>query len=194
MESRAKSGSEGRAEPLRPRELPLTVAVGRLVKPHGVRGELLAEPLSDVPGRLEAGSELWVVLPGRPPFRAVIETSRPFRSGALVRIRGYADRDAVEPLRGAWLEVERERVPPAEEGTYYQFELVGCTCWLEGRKIGQVVELEENGGGLLLVVQDGTQRVPVPFVAKFLKSVDVERGVIELDLPEGLLEACASAS
>jgi 16S rRNA processing protein RimM len=176
------------------RELPATVAVGRLIKAHGIRGEMFAEALSDVPGRLEAGSELIAVLAGRPPFRVVIETSRPFRSGALVRLRGYADRDAVEPLRGAWLEVETERVPPAEAGSYYQFQLVGCTCHEKGREIGRVVELEENGGGLLLVLEDGARRIPVPFVAKFLKEVDVERGIIELDLPEGLLEACASAS
>jgi 16S rRNA processing protein RimM len=177
------------------RELPATVTVGRVLRPHGVRGEVVVEVLSDVPGRLERGSALLATFEGRKPDRTLkVVESRPHKSGALVRFEGAGDRDGAEELRGALLEVERSRVPEAPEGTYYYYQLLGCRCLDHGRDLGEVVDLVEDGGGLLLIVSDGERQVPVPFVNRFLREVDVERGRIELDLPPGLLEACVSRS
>jgi 16S rRNA processing protein RimM len=116
------------------------------------------------------------------------------REVALVRFTGCACREQAEAMRGAWLEVERSRVPPAPAGTYRHYELLGCRCVCGGEALGEVVEVAEDGGGLLLIVSDGRRVVPVPFVARFLRAIDVERGEIDLDLPPGLLETCASRS
>ena len=184
----SRTTEEGRAD------LPATVTVGRVLRPHGVRGEVVVEVLSDVPGRLERGSALLATWEGRPGRTLKVVESRPHKSGALVRFEGAVDRDGAEELRGAVLEVERSRVPEAPEGTYYYYQLLGCRCLDGGRDLGEVVDLVEDGGGLLLIVSDGERQVPVPFVHRFLREVDVERGRIELDLPPGLLEACASRS
>ncbi|HEX5720466.1 MAG TPA: ribosome maturation factor RimM, partial [Thermoanaerobaculia bacterium] len=103
-------------------------------------------------------------------------------------------RDQAEELRDALLEVDRSDVPDAPAGTYYWYQLLGCRCRVDGEDLGEVTDLVEDGGGLLLVVSKDGRQVPIPFVRSFLKEVDVERGRIELDLPEGLLEACASGS
>jgi 16S rRNA processing protein RimM len=121
-----------------------------------------------------------------------VETYRDHKTGAVVRFKGYDDRDRAEELRDLLLEVDRSEVPEAPEGTYYWYQLLGCRCQVDGEDLGEVVDLVEDGGGLLLVVSDGEREVPIPFVQSFLKNVDVERGRIELDLPPGLLEACAS--
>ena len=74
-------------------------------------------------------------------------------------------------------------------------EQYGCRCRdAAAGDLGEVVDLVEDGGGLLLVVDDGQRRVPVPFVRAFLRRVDPEGREIELELPPGLLEACASRS
>jgi 16S rRNA processing protein RimM len=173
-----------------------------------VRGEVVVEVLSDVPGRFDPGSSLLPVREGKQrasgpagspssvksPPRLIVASSRPHKSGALVVFEGIADRDRAEELRGLWLEVPRSEVPAAEPGTYYEYELLGCRCFVGGEELGRVEELREDGGGLLLIVDDGERRIPVPFVREFLASVDVAGGRIELDLPEGLLEACASRS
>jgi 16S rRNA processing protein RimM len=191
-------------------DLPETIAVGRVLGAHGLTGEVAVEVLSDEPRRFARGSSLLLVREGGPAAPVVVAARRAGpgsgpagrlprsaaarREVALLRFADCTCREQAEALRGAWLEVERSRVPPAPAGTYRHYELVGCRCACAGEPLGEVVEVAEDGGGLLLIVSDGRRVVPVPFVARFLRAIDVERGEIDLDLPPGLLEACASRS
>lgn len=198
-------------------DLPPTVLVGRVRKPHGIRGEVTVEVLSDVPGRLDPGSSLLLAdgegepLGMRPglPARVEVVASRPHQGGLLVRFAGVEDRDAAAAFTGVWLAVERSRVPPPPDGSYYRYELIGCRCRDGGREIGRVVDVIEDGGGLLLIVEgkaegrregtkgetgDETRQVPIPFVESFIREIDVEAGEIALELPPGLVEACESTS
>ena len=168
--------------------------MGRVLRPHGVRGEVVVEVLSDVPGRFKKGSRITGVREGEAPVPLVVAASRVHKSGAVVRFEGYEDRDRAEELRGLDLEVPRAEVPKARRGTYYQFELLGCLCRNDGEELGRVVEVVEDGGGVMLIVEGEGQRVPVPFVKEFLRKVDVAAGRIDLALPPGLLETCASRS
>ncbi len=180
---------EGEAEP---------VEVGRVVRPHGVRGEAVVEPLTDVPERFRPGAELLASRPGAPAGASsslTVESVRPHRAWLLVRFAGVDDRDRVEALRGTLLRVPRSAVPEPPADTWYYFQLVGCRC--RDRRhgdLGEVVEVVEDGGGVLLLVDDGSRRLPVPFVRQMVREVDPRTRRIELDLPEGLLEACASTS
>jgi 16S rRNA processing protein RimM len=178
-------------------DLPETVAVGRVLRPHGVRGEVVVEVLSDVPDRFRKGSRLLGVregAPGMPATSLIVATSRPHKTGAVVRFEGFADPDQAAALRGLDLEVPRAEVPKAPAGTYYQYELLGCLCRDGDGELGRVVEVVEDGGGLMLIVAGEGRRVPVPFVKEFLRRVDVAVGEIDLALPPGFLEVCASES
>ena len=198
MSSKSSKTEARNAEtPARRDDLPETVAVGRVLRPHGVRGEVVVEVLSDVPGRFQKGSRVTGV--GRSgPLPQVVAASRPHKSGVLARFEGFEDRDRAEELRGLDLEVPRAEVPKAPRGTYYQFELLGCRCRNHGEELGRVVEVVEDGGGVMLIVEGvvggNRRRVPVPFVKAFLRKVDVAGGRIDLALPPGLLETCASRS
>jgi len=207
MSSTSSKTSEPPAAPAAAAATPETIVVGRILRPHGLRGEVVVEVLTDAPRRFDPGSSLLLVREGRPEVALVIAARRAAsapggsagggrarQATALVRFAGIGDREAAVALRGGWLEIERSLVPPAPAGTYYRFELLGCRCSDGGEDLGQVVEVVEDGGGLLLIVADGRREVPVPFVARFLRAVDVEHGRIELDLPPGLIEACASRS
>jgi 16S rRNA processing protein RimM len=193
MSSKSSKTESPSAAPPRD-DLPETVTVGRVLRPHGVRGEVAVEVLSDVPGRFAKGSRVTGLREGAAPLPLAVAASRVHKSGAVVRFEGYEDRDGAEELRGLDLEVPRAQVPEAPAGTYYQYELLGCLCRDGGEELGRVVEGVEDGGGVLLIVEGQGRRVPVPFVNEFLREVDVAEGRIELALPAGLLETCASTS
>jgi len=151
--------------------------------------------LSDSPHRFQKGSELQLVYPSGEREKVVIESSRGQKDTIVVRFVGADNRDDAENLRGARLEISRESVPPSPDGSYYYFELLGCACRdrQEG-DLGRVVEIVEDGGGLILKVDDGERQLMVPFVRAYLKRVDAAAGTIEVDLPEGLVETCTSRS
>lgn len=178
-----------------PAPLPERVLVGRVVRPHGVRGELVIERLSDSASRLAAGRR--VECRQRGAVRDLtVASSRPGSTGWIVAFAEVADRDAAEALRGAELEIDRREVPAAKAGEYYYFELVGARC-VDAREgdLGRVVDLVEGPAGLLLWVEnDDGRRLPLPFVDRFVAGVDRAARRIDWRLPEGLIAACASRS
>jgi 16S rRNA processing protein RimM len=174
------------------RQLPDRIAVGVILRPHGLRGEVVVESLTDFDARFDPGSQLLVE--GSSKLLGVA-TSRAHKGRFLIRFADCVDRDAAEALRGVVLEVPRSRVPPVPDGAFYHYELIDCAVHdRQAGDLGVVVDVLEDGGGLLLEVSDGSRRLLLPFVRSYLSQVDVAAGRIECDLPEGLIEACASTS
>ena len=174
---------------------PDRVLVGRIRRPHGVRGEILVDVVSEAPGRLAPGSELWLEPVEGAGRQVTIAANRPHSRGALLLLEGLEDRNAVEPLRGAALEADRRTVAPAPDGSYWYFELVGCSCHdAEHGELGEVREVIEDGGGLLLEVRGEAGLLLVPFADEYVAAVDVAGRRIDLELPSGLVETCTSAS
>ena len=177
--------------------LPQTVQVGEILRPHGVRGEVVVFATTDNPGRFAPGAELALALPGESPRTIRVATARERRPELLVvGFEGVVDRDGAEALRAGRLEVELARVPAAPAGAFYHFELIGCRCRdrREG-DLGEVADLIADGGGWLVVaVREDGRRVALPFVERFLVAIDTPARTIDWDLPEGLVETCASRS
>lgn len=176
------------------RRLPDRICVATVRRVHGIRGAVVVEVHSDNPERFAAGNTMTASLTGGGELPLTIETASAHTGGLLLTFAEVSDRDAAQQLRGASLEVDRAAVPPAPEGTYYFFELVGCHCFDGAEALGRVEDVLEDGGGLLLLVRDGDRQVPIPFVERFLRRVDVGQGRIDFELPPGLIEACASTS
>lgn len=154
--------------------------------------------LSDVEDRFAQGRELALVPAGavaRSPVWLTVASSRPHKGALLVRFEGIEDRAQAEGLRGAELAVDASDSPPAPEDTWYHYQLLGCRCYdrQEG-ELGEVVDVLNDGGGSMLLVEGEGRRLPIPLVKAYLIEVDLEDRRIELDLPAGLVEACASRS
>src|SRR5262245_59779130 len=115
--------STSSTDPARPVEGGGRVMVGRILSPHGIRGEGVLEVHSQVADRFAPGKTLWMVSPQGGERRVEV---RGLRQGAgnssLLTLSGVTDRDAAELIRGSWLEVDRAEVPPAPEGTHYLFD------------------------------------------------------------------------
>ncbi|MGQ0715498.1 MAG: ribosome maturation factor RimM [Gemmatimonadaceae bacterium] len=170
------------------------VIVGRVRRPHGVRGELLIEVITDEPDAVYAsGRRVFAESPkgageDANEILTVLET-RPFKDGLLVRFHEITDRTTAERWNGRLLLVpERELTPPAE-GEVYVHELQGMTVELSsGEVIGTVADVFEVPQGLLLDIARERGTVLVPFSGEIILGVDRERRVVRIDPPEGLLE------
>ncbi|MFA9444746.1 ribosome maturation factor RimM [Egicoccus sp. AB-alg6-2] len=171
------------------------VVVGRVIKAHGIRGEVVVDVLSDVPGRFDGGQT--VVLAGEP---RTIASSRPHQGRLLVRFEGVADRTAAELLRGSQLQAPAADV--SDEETYYAHELVGMAVVSDdGADLGTVqalIELPEAAGyDLLEVVRgDGTTWL-LPAVDDYVEVDDGPDGTECLrlvDPPEGLVHGEADVA
>lgn len=164
------------------------VAIGRVTKPHGIRGEVAVDVLSDVPGRFDPGVE--VVLAGR---SATIASSRPHQGRMLVRFDHVHDRTSAELLRGAV--IEAEAIDLDDQETYFAHELVGAAVLLDDRAVlGTVAALIElpaaAGYDLLEVRRDDGSTWLLPAVDDYVHVIEDEDGVIRLvvvDPPAGLV-------
>jgi 16S rRNA processing protein RimM len=129
------------------------IVVGRVVKPHGIRGEVVVAPQSDVAGRFDAGTTL--TLRGT---AVTVVSSRPHAGRLLVAFEGVGDRNAAEELRGA--DVVAPAADVADSPVYFAHELVGMDVVTEdARWLGVVVDVVElpatAGYDLLEVDRDG---------------------------------------
>jgi 16S rRNA processing protein RimM len=165
------------------------VAVGRIVKVHGIRGEVVVHVLSDVPGRFDPGAD--VVLDGAP---TTVASSRPHQGRLLVRFEGVTDRNAAELLRGRVLEAPAADLDDTD--TYFVHELVGMpVLGDDGRGHGTVtdhVELPAAAGYDLLEVtrEDGSVWL-LPAVDDYVEVADGPDGdevLVLIDPPAGLVD------
>jgi 16S rRNA processing protein RimM len=158
------------------------VVVGRIIKAHGIKGEVMVDVLSDVPGRFAPGAHV-----AHGDRELTVATSRAHQGRMLVRFEGIADRNGAEALRGVELSVDSALSPPPPDGSWYTHQLIGCDVIDEkGVRLGALVRIEETAANDLWVVADGAREVLVPAVRAIVSSVDVEARRVVLTPPEGL--------
>ena len=164
------------------------VAVARIAKPRGLKGELAADILTDFPERFEDLVDVTAVLPDSTRRELKIEKHW-FQSGRVVlKFEGVDSIEVAETLRNADICVHEDDAVQLEEGEYFDWELAGCEVrTLNGTVIGQVRELMRTGATEILVV-DGEKEYLIPFAESICTEVDIENKVIVVDPPEGLLE------
>ncbi|MGZ6987483.1 MAG: ribosome maturation factor RimM, partial [Thermoanaerobaculia bacterium] len=140
------------------------VVIGLVVKPHGLSGEVVVEPLSDFPERFSEGLRVELAIERGSAREARIASSRPHGDRLLITFEGISDVAAAESLRGAELRVPRKDVAPRPPGYVYHWEVEGCDVLdRAGRPIGVVKELADAAGRPLLVVETARGARDVPF-------------------------------
>jgi 16S rRNA processing protein RimM len=168
----------------------MLLVVGRVIRPHGVRGEVSVDVRTDAPeDRFTVGSVLVTDPTEAGPL--TIETCRPHQGRMLVTFAGVADRDVADGLRGVLLCVDSASVPePADPDEFNDHQLVGLRAETPaGDLIGTILRVDHAPASELLVVRlaDGRQGL-VPFVRAIVPEVDVAGGRVVLTPPEGLFD------
>ncbi len=170
---------------------PSYIIVGRVRRPHGIRGEVRVEILTDYPERLVQHDFLYLAPPQSPdeveqyPFESV----RPHKGILLVKLGGVDERDAAEELRGMLVQVPFEEAVPLEEGEYYHFQLIGMDVETEtGEWLGRVAEVIATGAHDVYVVRGPRGEVLLPAIEDVILELNTEaRKMVVRPLP-GMLE------
>jgi len=168
------------------------IVVGRLRKPHGLKGDTTLFPLTAEPETLLAsGAEVWLVgLDGEVVAGPLtIERSRAYHRQWLVKFAGADGRDALDPWRGLFVAVPEERVTPPAEGEVYLHELAGFSVRLpEGTALGLVSAVYEMPAGVMIEVQGPKREFLLPYRKEFVREVDRAERRLVVTPPEGLIE------
>ncbi len=162
------------------------ITVGRIVAPHGLRGEVRVRLETDFPERFEGLRGAFVVQAGR--VEAIqITGRRPHRGGMLMTLEGIDTLDAAARLRGAAIAVFRGEAVPLEPGRYYLFEIVGLRVrTVEGRSLGVVVEVMQGPANDVYVVRGDGGEILIPALRDVVRHIDLAVGEMVVVLPSGL--------
>ena len=170
----------------------MDLVVGRVVKAHGIAGEVIVEVRTDDPDiRFVAGSSLrGRPSRGGPESRYVVESAREHSGRLLLRLDGIVDRGAADALRGTLFIVDSQELPPIEDpDEFYDHQLEGLqVVTTAGSAVGSVAEVLHTAAGELLSVRADEREVLVPFVSAIVTSVSLADRTIVIDPPDGLLD------
>ncbi|HKZ77861.1 MAG TPA: ribosome maturation factor RimM [Pyrinomonadaceae bacterium] len=166
------------------------VAVARAVKTRGLKGEIVADLLTDFPERFQGLSRLIAV--GTDGRRKAVELENYWFHGdrIVLKLAGFDDPESARSLINsefAVAEADRVKLPLDE---YYDWELAGCVVeTVDGRLLGRVREVMKTGGVDMLVINDQEEHEYfVPMAASIVLDVDLSKRSIRIDPPEGLLD------
>lgn len=164
------------------------LVVGRIGRPHGIRGEVTVDVRTDDPGsRFTPGAVLATDPESAGPL--TIERVRWHSGRLLLAIAGVGDRTEAEELRGTWMLVDYTRLPPPEDpDEFHDQELIGLAVEsVSGEAVGTVTEIRHTGQDLLVVGRPTGDEVYIPFVTAIVPEVDINGGRVVIDPPAGLL-------
>jgi 16S rRNA processing protein RimM len=166
------------------------IIVARAVRTRGLKGELVADVLTDFPERFEHVSELSGVGPGGERKQLELESYWFQNDRVVLKFAGYDSIESAKTLVGYQFGLpEAERVELSQD-EFYDWELEGCAVENKlGRSVGKVREVMRTGGVELLVVEDEARReILIPMARSIVVDIDVSNKKILIDPPEGLLD------
>ena len=168
----------------------MQVNVGRIGRPHGIRGEVVVGVRTDEPeARFAVGARLDTDPPGKGPLTVAAVR---WQSGELiVRFKGIKDRTVAGELGGTWLSIDSAALAPLDDPDEFRdHEIVGLTVrTAAGVVVGEVTDVLHHGQDLLAIKPASAgPEVLVPFVKAIVTDVDVAGGALVIDPPPGLLD------
>lgn len=167
------------------------LAIGRVARAHGLRGELRVELYFQESDALESVSGVWLSAKPDSPASARrhgLEWARPVPKAYLVKLEGVDERNGAEALRGATVWVTRAELPATGDTEYYLVDLIGARVTAQGEEVGTVVEIATHPSVDALVIRAADGRTfEQPLVPEFIARVSVADKLVELTSVDGLI-------
>ena len=165
------------------------VTIAKIVRPRGLRGEVVADLLTDFPDRFGDLEDVIGVREDGTRFDLKIEDFWFQKERVVLRFAGVDSIELAEGLRNVAICIPESAAAELDEGEFFDWQLAGCeVTTIDGKRLGTVREIMRTGGTEILVVEDGDREFLIPFAETICPEVDIENKRITVDPPEGLLE------
>ncbi len=161
------------------------MAIGRVLKPWGVHGELKLEVLTGFPDQLGRLKHVYL---GDEAVRHDVVRFHWQGDGLLLQLADVRDRNEADSLRGQLVQVAREEAAPLQAGQFYEHQIVGLSVvTVDGQSLGQVVEVLATGANDVYVVQGPRGEILLPARVEVVRAIDVDAGTMTVSLLPGLM-------
>lgn len=165
--------------------------IGKVIAPHGLGGTVKVFPYTDYPDRIKYLKEVDLVSQSE-RSEMIIENTISTGRFWLIKFRGIETREDAEIIRDRLIVISKKDRLPLEEGSYYHDQLIGLDVYTNnGERLGVVSDLIFTGGHDLLHVSSelsGSGKILIPMVKSMIIMVDLQQGIIKVQLPDGLLD------
>lgn len=165
------------------------MTIGKVLRVHGIRGDVRVRSLSDVPDRFETLAQVTVEGPSGARRPLIVRAARPMARDYLVSFEGVDTPEAATQLVGSLLQIEEDRSAPLPDGQYYQHDLVGMEVRTEeGMSVGTLADIFPTGANAVFVVRgaDGREHL-IPATREVVRAVDVGGRLMTIRRVAGLL-------
>ena len=172
-------------------EMEELVAIAKTVRTRGLRGELVADVLTDFPERFAETKTVFAIKADGSREELKLENHWFQKDRVILKFSGFDSIEAAEGLKNCEICVPESEAVELEEDEFFDWELIGCAVeTVEGEMLGRVKEVMRTGGTEILVVESAREEKDylVPFAETICVEVDVENKLIKVDVPEGLLD------
>ena len=167
------------------------VVIGRILRPHGIKGGIKVNLMTDWPERYRIGEPIYVSTEDRPGSWRVIKDMHLQNKRLILKFEGVDDCDSAEALRNHLLQVRADQRPQMNKDTYYVPDLIGCDVrTVEGKMVGTLKEILQNTPQDIYVIEtDIGDDILIPAVKEFVKDINIGQGLITIDPIEGLINS-----
>ncbi len=165
------------------------VTIAKTVKTRGLRGELVADLLTDFPERFDNLERVFVVCADNKTSKLDIEKFWFQKDRIIFKFKGINSIEAAEKWRNCAICIPESEAVKLDDDEFFDWELEKCEVeTVEGEKIGIVKELMRTGATEILIVTGAEKEYLIPFAKAICVEVDIENKLIRVNVPEGLLE------
>jgi 16S rRNA processing protein RimM len=165
------------------------VSIAKIARTRGLRGEVVADLLTDFPERFEGLEDVIAVFADGKRRELKIERFFFQKDRIVLKFAGVDSIETAETLRNTEVCVEAAEAVELDDDEYFDWELVGCEVeTVDGKRLGTVREVMRTGGTEVLVIDGPDKELLIPFAESICTEVDVEGKRVTVDPPEGLLE------
>ena len=165
------------------------IAIAKTTKTRGLRGELVADLLTDFPERFDNLARVFAVCVDGKTSELELEKFWFQKNRVILKFKDVDSIEAAEMWRNCDICIPETEAVELETGEFFDWELEDCEVeTVEGEKLGKVKEVMRTGGTEILVVKGAEKEYLIPFAETICVDVDIENKLIRVDVPDGLLD------